>query len=768
MYKVAVILNESEILRSGYARVTAKLKKLARLSSYTFDSYTVVNIASLFQDKAHGLHEYDGLVITTNATSDVSSHEVLRNNKDEISKFIDNGKGLFITSQKKLSTISSSDPAVRGLTQFLPLYYEFCTIERPAAERDSGAGHIAFEGGTPNHLLLDYPEKITTAMVEERCARNEFRRHFYRSHLIPKTIGAYQPVLVDNLTDEVRARVLLMASQSPQNQERIVVSTVAIDWEFHEELLTNILVYITEGPPRVAFIKTPDLNDGDYDFLLSSARLLKIPHIVYEDMESIPKELLDVHNSYIFSPGWPEQEILAFSRRQDNPSKSWTTLTKPYRRIYYFQRPGDFLVLTHHSTFSTIDLLLNGSVSWLVESFDNRMWGRSFWITHDVLFMMDSLGVEMGGFISPVLEDIRKHYKDGSYDAVMGVTCGLLELIVLLQKSDLPRCRVAGFGEDATKEIYRWIISNVESQSLDDKRNALTTISCIALDLREVVTDPECYSVRTMSDVLEGILRDVDQIDMTAEEMSEVELCRFIKACLLRGSNVANRISKLLNGLSHRQETSGAWANVGRTAHVLVFLLESFDALQVATQSTDTMRRFEHIIHNGVLFLRSRYNWDHANWNDDLQATAKATHAISLFNKRYAYSTQEFLDALKDDAHVIYSANLIRALGDKLGTTRNQAAAALAEISSLKQDNKRAASIMRTEPVWRHLAFASIALLIGLLIYLFVEQRQVFSETVKSISIMSVMVGLVFGLVAGWFTQFVAARKNVGQKTPEQ
>lgn len=760
MYRVAIILNESELLRSGYANVAPKLRKLSRLSQYTFDSFTVVNIKSLFEDTENSLKDYDSLVITTNATSDVSVLEVLRKNRPQISDFLDDGKGIFIASQKKLSTVSKDKSLQGGMTEFLPPYYDFCTMERPKTEWDSGIGHINTDNSSQGHLLLEYPESVSARMVTNRCKKNEFRRHFYRSHLIPETVGAYQPLLTDNLTDKDNARMLLIASQSPQKQERVVISTIAIDWEFHEHLLTNILVYITEGSPQVAFIKKPGINDGDYEFLLSNALLSKVPHIVYNNIADIPAKLRTVHCTYIFSPGWPESDIFSFLRNSNKPVALGTQIEKTYRIVYYFQRHEDLLTMTQHSNCSTVDLIIDRSASWLKSKFDNRMWGRSFWITHDILFMGASLDINISEFIKPVLQDIQEHYRDGSYDGVMGATCGLLELILLLHKYDQSEYEASGFGEEATHQICNWILNNVSSQTIDDQRTALLALSRQKNELIRIhgIDDKSMSSV--LEGVLEGMLRDIDRVDMASEHITEVELCRFIEACLMHGQDSSGRISKLLHGLSNRQATSGAWSNIGRTAHVLVFLLDNLDSLKVATDSSGDMARCENMIYNGVLYLRTSYDWDNANWNDDLQATAKASHAIGLGNKKYEYSTQEFLDTLKGESETIQSANLIRTLGNRLNTARNQVAVTLGEVSELKAANDRTARLLRVEPLWRHLAFCLGALLIGLSTYLLFENRKVLVDAIKSISILSMMAGLVVGLVAGWFNAKMAAKKK--------
>jgi hypothetical protein len=100
MYKVAVIQNESEMQRTGYANVIAKLRNINRFKEkYEFDLYTVVNLRDLFERGLNHLCRYDSLIITTNAASDKIAYKILVDNKETIEKFIQKGKGIFIASQ---------------------------------------------------------------------------------------------------------------------------------------------------------------------------------------------------------------------------------------------------------------------------------------------------------------------------------------------------------------------------------------------------------------------------------------------------------------------------------------------------------------------------------------------------------------------------------------------------------------------------------------------------------------------------------------------
>src|SRR5207245_9366690 len=130
------------------------------------------------------------------------------------------------------------------ITGFLPSYYEFSNVERTKDEHDSGIGKISVHSEGKNNLLLEYPEQVTATMVSQKCENNEFRRHFYRSHLLAKSTGSYIPLLVDTSYSEPDSRILLMMERVSQKRERIVISTIALDWELHKELLTNIIIYL--------------------------------------------------------------------------------------------------------------------------------------------------------------------------------------------------------------------------------------------------------------------------------------------------------------------------------------------------------------------------------------------------------------------------------------------------------------------------------------------------------------------------------------------
>lgn len=79
-YQIAVIMNESGLLRNTYSNVVPNLAKLMegeeRINSrfknrYNFSSFTRNNISALFDENSLDyIFNYDALFISTNATND--------------------------------------------------------------------------------------------------------------------------------------------------------------------------------------------------------------------------------------------------------------------------------------------------------------------------------------------------------------------------------------------------------------------------------------------------------------------------------------------------------------------------------------------------------------------------------------------------------------------------------------------------------------------------------------------------------------------------
>ena len=66
----------------------------------------------------------------------------------------------------------------------------------------------------------------------------------------------------------------------PRKNEKIVISTMALDWAGHYELIENILYYLIIGIPTVAFVDKEEQPVQDFQFLLSEAELSNISYLL--------------------------------------------------------------------------------------------------------------------------------------------------------------------------------------------------------------------------------------------------------------------------------------------------------------------------------------------------------------------------------------------------------------------------------------------------------------------------------------------------------
>lgn len=757
MFRVAVILNESELIRSGYANVVPKLRRLVHTEAYAFDSFTVTNIDHLFREGQQHLFGYDALVVTTNATSDKVVLDTLRTKASDIKSFLQRGRGLFVSSQKKLSL---SDDASNPLepTGFLPDHYDFLTLARPKKEADSGQGHIAVAPGSEGHPLLTHPHPVTAEIVTQVCQKNEFRKHFYRSHLSALSVGTYVPVLQDN-SHSGAPRVLLMAGCAPQGRERVVVSTIALDWEFHQDLLTNIIKFVTEGLPRLAFLRGDLLvGDPDYDFLLASTRMSKIAHAQYSTVTDIPEHLLDVHNSFILSPAWQTDAVVQFltSNKWLRPSGR-----RRYGRVYWLQRVKGSLTLSQHFSFNSVEVLLDRTAAWLRSEYKTGYWGGGFWITHDVLQMMLSNDLDCAPMISSVLSEVSKHVRDGSYDGVMGATCGLLELLVGLHLKYGNLCDAAGFPSAAVAKTAQWIHDNYALQSDGDKLTAFQTLL-----VAETKAGDLAQGWRMNEDTRRSIAADATQAlqrsQPESDSCTEADICRWTVACLLCEPVDPSLLARLLVSLSIRQSATGMWTNPGRTAHVLTCLLQNMDRLTKVQAENPTILDCGEMVYRGLVGLRTAYNWQAASWDLDLQASSKALHALGLGNARKLLSTQDFLSALQNDDDAMQSAALISRLSARINELHRAVAEKTRTVRELDAAVRHASTSGKFLYLWGGMGLGLLVLLVAMCVFLHLEKPGTLWEMMRAAGWPSVLIGFVVVSALTWLLKRFTWNKAPG------
>ena len=720
-YRVAVIENESESLRYGYANVFQRLQQLKRLRNYAFERFDSHNLGLLFDGDV--LQTFDGLFISTNATSDSATLAILRKQHDKIETFITAGKGVFVSNQKKLASrpLHEDDLSSAG---FLPPELEVSVIERPEPSSSDGNITTSLESNsvfTTPDIILDYPEAIHSDEMLQTCRENDFKVHLYRAYLRPIIENSYHVLVYDKTYGDAHRPLVIVSRQAVA--ERVIISTIALDWEWHSKLLTNIVVFISEGFPTVAFVSGVSRPTGDFDYLVSSAALSKIPHSLYHTVDSIPRRLLNIHGIYVLSPECSEKEV----------ADLWSLLStrnqSRYCRLYRLKKEAHSLSLVQYTNYSSIDVAVDAAVSWLDVQYKSGMWSGGFWNTFDVLSMMCELGIDAASYLPGVFAELLTHYKSGSYDGVLGATCGLLELSVRLTTMNAETTAKSGLTTDRMQKTALWIMESCKSQSLSGRQSAVLTLSKYANWIQQGAFE---WSHRPQYDsLLVAARRDISGIGTIARSSgySELDIVRLIKVAVLVSSPDED-LEVLFKALRELQREDGSWRSTGRTAYIVIGLMECYEALTKAMTSDTELNE---VIYNAMLHLRSTYDEATGSWDRDIQATAKAAQAIGMHNKLFAYSTQDFFETIRREVRQVDRSEGIREMRRELAELRERAKTSGAEARTACQQMETAVRcvedlraeqhrISRHETSWRVIATTSSLLLIGLLVSLVIHQ----------------------------------------------
>ena len=640
MFRVAVIQNQSESQRSGYANVARNLAENMPRERFEFRLFDASNIERLFVVNGDdALSNFDGVFISTNVTSDRQALEALNAAASEIADFLASGKGIFVSYQKKMTFSSGSSPHE---FLFLPERYRVHMVERPKSEADSGQGEIAFvlprdQMNTAAYLLVSSPNEVSPESVKLHCLENDFKAHLYRSIIRPANSAAFDAVFCDPSFDQDQdERHLFLVNRSGESGERVVISTIAIDWESHLQLLENVLEYIAAGVPRLAFVDSPT-GDSDIDFIQSTARLAGISSREYQSLDAPTTRLRAIHDVYVLSSHWSVDEARAFWDGVSKPRELAFRHSADFQRLYHL---GDHSAqaLTRYVNYTSLDAVLNESVLWIEAQYSGGFWGGGFWNSHDALYALDSLRVDVASYLAGILSDVRPHLRDGAYDGVMGPTCGLLALLNRLVGRYESILEAEGFGFSTRRQVAAWICRNAPAQSEIARQVASQAIfspggADVVASLKE---DPD------LSDEITALGRAVRQSDYTSvarvSGYTNLDLARLLD--MVRSSETIDQTAgtHVQDALVNRQREDGTWGSTTETASVLAALLES--GPQQGTPVYEAVLK-------AVDALRGRFSRTSASWGKNLQETSACVRALGLFNDRIDLASQEVLETIE-------------------------------------------------------------------------------------------------------------------------
>ncbi len=684
VYNIAVILNESGLLRNTYSNIVPNLMTVMRSEEtvksrfrnrYYFTSFTRNNINELFDENSlNYLFNFDALFVCTNSTNDNEVLDRISDNKVLIEKYINDGHGLFMGSQKRLSE-------KKEVVHFLPDAISFRYIIRP--EQKSSEGEICvFDKASV--LVKD----TSAEEINSICHNNRFKDHLYRSYIVPNFDEMFDDILVDK--DDNRRKLLVRV-----RSQKVVFSTISLDYEEQNTLLKNIILYITEGVSHIGFFC--NINKGEFDFsdkfnsILLDAKLNKLQITIYDSL-SITPSVLD-KSIYVISPYFTMEEVRDFWHQVQKDAPITDTNLK--KLVYVNDSDLTENIFTEFRNYNEMDVKLHYALQWVGETLaintekknikekakaDNKevKWGTSFWETYDTMVFFyetykaygDKYINVLSSYGSAFLEQHLSHYRSsgqeelGSYDGMLNCSCALLEMFELFDLSSLQKQNndFIKYNEEETLNYIKQYIANDDYLAdmemviislcnikryevsnnlayLYEKKDELNYLQILMKKVVEKLLAKydsffhTSFSITESKDAidLQELSKDIEIIGLAIGEYSDIFSSKEIES-------LKKILFLLLLKLKYSQ-TSGYWINPIRTAAVLKSITKIVCISKVRqTGGAVISSVVSQIITEAFNYITKEMNRNKDDnnrvWLKDLMATVTIAYCICLYNSQ--------------------------------------------------------------------------------------------------------------------------------------
>lgn len=742
IYKIAVVLNESGMLRNTYSNIVPNLislmeneqgENLKFRKKYRFFSFTRNNLSELFDENNENyLMYFDALFISTNATNDEQVQNILNNNVEIITKFIHDDKGLFIGSQKKLSS-------KKECIAFLPESESFKYVTRP--EKNSSDGTIKIK--TIDSCLV---KNCNQERINYICHNNKFKNHVYRSFIEPNYSESFEDILV---AEEDENRKLLIKSKI----YKIIYTTISIDYEEQNELLKNIIFYITEGISTIAFFNN-ESDNGEIDFsdkfnnLLLNACLNKLPLKLYNNLD-ITSEVYS-NNIFVVSPSYPIEMVNKFWNEIQANSNS---MNQKFKKLFYIHNSeAGQNIITEFSSFNNVDIELQKVYQWarqqivvktekkekerLIKDEKNKKnntdykpsdpikWGVGFWESYDLITFIYELSLVYGNeyklmiesFGIPFCSSLKKHYRKrdndeaGSYDGMLNCSTSLLELFVLVNLDYLKKDEK--YSEELKEYSIEETLEYVKNYLIDDEY--IIDFEVVLISLYNIkrygTTNPALLSLFSNNDskysyTQELLLKVINERfltiynDVLTEKFySTIDLqalCKDIeiiscalsveKDILLDEPLIIEKLNTIL--FNHilqikKLQVNGSWINLNRTASIIKSLSKVFCIYEVDKNcNANVSSIISQIIVESFNYINNEieayYSFDENSknnfvWKKDLMGTVTISYALCLYNIKNKSLSHLIEKSIFDSNDGILSTQVIDNAAIELRTMREK------------------------------------------------------------------------------------------------
>ena len=230
MPKIAVIQDGTELARQTYADASDCFKDCCDLLSADGTSFTM----QVFSDDAVGYlldglnpREYSCLVFASNSLLSGQIGRALNRRQDDLQRYLRQGGGMVVLHQLRDS-----------LQPVLPV--ELCPN---LVDRRLARGEARATTEDPNDVILRYPSTIPIDRLNDQPRPNGPPSLYYKSLNLLTLPKKLKPILQSE-------REALLVRTYDHTPERVVISTIPLDWRRELRLLSNAIRFASVGMPR--------------------------------------------------------------------------------------------------------------------------------------------------------------------------------------------------------------------------------------------------------------------------------------------------------------------------------------------------------------------------------------------------------------------------------------------------------------------------------------------------------------------------------------
>lgn len=620
MYKIALVQNQSEMIRYNYADA----RSLLNFEDYCFDLYTGENIRQLGDFLNNVV--YDSVVMGSNALNDARIRESLINQRQSFETYLKGPHGLLILHQMRMTNAASYG--------FLPEKFDVSGIDRKSKDPEERAvqGKLSINPSHKDHVIVTYPNEVSISLVQERSMHVPGIEGLYWHFIDPLNEKVWNTIILDSSYTE--ARNLLLVSRADL-RPRIVVTSLTLDWHRQVALLENIVRYITEGRHNTVVVVKKGQTSFPFNYFIASLKVAKLPHsLVSSKALSLAKLPLNVHRTIVLDPAWTEEEI----RNWDLSGLS-DFIKEGGELIHFGKREPtlDKLPMTCVGGETYFQTVKKNALVWIASKFENRLWDGSFWCTVDVLQILAELDEPLDQYSHGVLQYAKLHDIDGSYDEVFGATIALMWIYSLF----------LGPKSKEFKKSLEWIKKRINKCNLYEKAFAYEMLLRMGIPVEK-----------------RGIRNFRDEVMKQVQVLSELKAFRYANTLVSYGFiREAGEIAKRLKVL----QQEGRWIDVSTTAEVIRFLIRLRNCAKKPSDEIDGM------IFDGVIYIHEQFSGIENYWGGKASETIKAIAALQDFESLvFEFPTEQVSNLIRRSSEVQGSITALDSAVNVIGSLREE------------------------------------------------------------------------------------------------